>query len=474
MPKVGKLRDQGTLAERRHDAFLLALLVALLLNISFFTIQALIPKLSYLLQLLGPDQALAQRQEEDDFFPFVLVDPGLPDEEPDPEQQTEAEANRTRLARQAEAHPELEEGFSFQEEGIDVVLTAPDGNPGPGEGTHDAVASEGSPDGEPMPEVEGTAEADPMDRAEEVEADPLPLPDPSEAGEVPETSDEAASAMPDDGPPDTEPPETSAADSEPAVAVPVEDSPPEPPAEDLAATEAPPAGSDLDPEAEMGLDGAVPEEPLPDLLELAALPIVADGLLSPETRPERSEQWEAANVPPPSRLVPEEFTADSPPPETASAGPRSRDRTNRRQATIRQVGQQARESAPSQAGGSPPRRNTTSSVKVLDADASMALLTHRYGAYMEKLARQLQASLLTQVILTPQDYGRGQVKIRFGISPDGTLTYYETLFPADDSQIAERLLSERMLREAAPFDPLTPQMAQDENFQRMTVVVHIH
>jgi hypothetical protein len=127
---------------------------------------------------------------------------------------------------------------------------------------------------------------------------------------------------------------------------------------------------------------------------------------------------------------------------------------------------------PPSGGGTPLRRSRETAVKLIGEDASMRILQHRWGPYMAKVARQLQESLNRQMILNPLIYSTGQIKLRFGIAPDGKLSFYETVF-ALDSMEAERILSERMLREAAPFDPLTPDMQKDENFQNLTVVVHL-
>lgn len=106
--------------------------------------------------------------------------------------------------------------------------------------------------------------------------------------------------------------------------------------------------------------------------------------------------------------------------------------------------------------------------QLLDADPSMALLTHRYGDYMKKLAHQLQESLARQAILTPTQLQRSQVKIRFGIAPDGTLSWFQTVYPHEKN--ASSLMAEQALTEAQPFDPLTETMADDPLFQQMTVI----
>ncbi|MCL2001535.1 MAG: hypothetical protein FWG74_08885, partial [Planctomycetes bacterium] len=161
-----------------------------------------------------------------------------------------------------------------------------------------------------------------------------------------------------------------------------------------------------------------------------------------------------------------EANAAAPPAAPVQIDP---ERRNRPQPTFRSIG------GGSLAGGAPPRRNTSTSVRLLDSDPNMELLAHRYGEYMAKLARQLQNSLNREMVLSPTGYTAGQVKIRFGITPDGLLDFQETLFPTDGSLTAERMMSERMLREAGPFDPFTPGMMKDvELFQRLTVVIHLY
>lgn len=456
MARVEKIRDSGTIPERRHDAFLVALLLAVCLNIAFFIVQALIPRLASLLQVLGAEPAITQpKEEETEAYPFVLVDPSFLEEEP--ERDVEAEANLSRRARQTEARPDLPELSPTIDEGVEEILTAPPGNPGP------AVSYQQSPDQpeqEPSPaedspdqptesretdESQETREADeqaPMDLLE-----PLPeMPPPEPAEPLPDPPPEP---QPEPSEPDP-PPEPETPDPEPS---------PEP--------EPVPDAPEPSPEE--------PADPLSDAIDIASLPAMSDGLLDPETqRLEEMARRQYENPPPRQRreqVEPDERTERQPPRERAE--PQRRDRGNRPRPQIKRIGPSA-PSSPSSAGGAPRRKRESTAVRLLDADASMALLAHRYGPYMEKLARQLQDSLFRQMILSPTNYASGQVKIRFGIGPDGQLAYYVTVFPDDDMVTSERTLSEAMLREAAPFDPLTPEMQQDPNFQRMTVIVHLY
>lgn len=490
---MGNIRRYGALPERRHDAFLLSLLVAVSVSIAFFAIQALIPKLAYLLQLLGPEQSVQLRQVEEEAYPFVLVDPSLLDEEDNTDQVTEAESNLTRQARQLEERPELDEGFAFRDEGIDEILTAPEGNPGPameyqrseGNDTEPQPPSENAPQAQDQ-ETPGEPETQPESETEPAEpTDPVEPVEPIEPIEPPEPVEETAPEQPEAPPVETTPP------PEP-IELPV---PPPEPAEPILTDPVTEALDPLDelPETPTQETAERPEaaaEPIPDQtpepIDLASLPLSSEGWLDPETRRLEELARQSTDYPLPApqqrqthpdpreyqQAVPEPRMVD---PQVQEHPRQRRDRSNRPQPTFRKIGSNAApSSSPSASGGAPIRQNTSTSVRLIDSDSSMKLLAHRYGPYMEKLARQLQHSLNIQAGLFPMSFGRGQVKIRFGISPDGTLTYFETIYPADDALPTERLLSEQMLREAAPFDPLTPEMQRDPNFQRMTVIVSLY
>ena len=486
MAKVGNIRRHGALSERQHDAFLVALLVAVSITIFFFALQALLPRLAYLLQFLGPKQSvqLRQMEEEPEDYPFVLVDPSLLDEEDNPNQITEAESNLTRQARQTEERPELPDAFAYREDGIDEILTAPEGNPGPAVEYHNSEgdsgevqpANEGAPDQAEQTPAEPEAEpAEPVAEQSQPETAATEPLEPVEAIEPVEPSAPEVEPPPETAPPPeaTAPLEPLPDITEPAPAEPTEEFPEPPPEQPETVT---PEFQEL-PESVQE-----PNETVPDPIDLAALPLSDEGWLDPETKRLEEIARQNRDYPPPPAQWREEPTQQPgqtlrPQPETViPAPPRepTQRRAGRRPVEIKQVGNKAPASQRTASGGAPPRRNQSTSVKLIDADASMKLLAHRYGPYMEKLARQLQASLYTQAILSPTSYGTGQVKIRFGISPDGSLTYYDTLYPNDDSLPAERMLSEQMLREAAPFDPLTPEMQQDKNFQRMTVIVTLY
>lgn len=477
MARVGRIRNHGALPERRHDAFLLALLLAVSVSVAFFAIQALLPKLTHLLQILGPEAAAAQPQEEDS-YPFVLVDPSLFDEEPDPEQTTEAVTTVNRLARQTEEQPDLEKGRSYMEEGVEEILSAPEGNPGPAESYLQA------PGEQIVDQVNEVQEPPPPEPAEMSEPEAAP-PEPAEETPPPEPEPEPPPEPMQEPPPEPQPEEMPPPPAEPQEPLPDPFEPPDPEIEPVETPDPPEETTQDTPEPEEPVAEVAPDA-LPDMLDIATLPQSPDGLLDPETRRMEEIIRQNQDYPPPppqQRLRPEEFREPEQPqsvqpqeqtPEQPQEQ-RPRDRTGRPQPQIKRIGQNASPSpsAQSVAGGAPRRRNLTTRVDLF-GDASMALLAHRYGPYMEKLQRQLQASLNRQMVLAPMSYGTGQVKIRFGISPDGTLSFYDTVFPLDGSLDTERLLSERTLREAAPFDPLTPEMQQDVMFQHMSVTVHLY
>lgn len=371
MAKQDKIRYRGAIPERQHDAFLLALLLALSLNILLVTIQALMPRISHLLQLLAPEKT--EQQEDEPIYPFQLIAPDLLDEELNPDMPIDAESTADREARQTEERHDLPEERAYVEEGVDDIFSAPTGNPGPNLDFANAQGDTGEQPNEPN---------EPIEPSEPIE--PLP--------ELP----------------------------------PMEEIPPEP-------------------------------EPI----DLAALPVAQDGFFVQETR----EPFDMPPTEQPITTRPEEF-APKPPAEPV------RPRTGR-QPTFRRIGDNA-PSVNAVSGGAPSRQNRSTTVNLLDNDPSMRLLTHRYGEYMAKVARQLQESLNRVMALTSLSLARGQVKIRFGIAPDGTLSYQETIFPNDGEMTSERLISEQMLREAAPFDEPTARMMEDPLFQKMTVIVNLY
>lgn len=475
MARYTRLRNHGAIPERQHDAFLLSLLLALVFSVGVFVLQALMPTIVFLMQLLGPEPAPPQPEPES--MPFVLVDYDYPDEELDPEK-AEAESNLTRQARQTEAAEDLPEDRPTVEEGVDEILTNQAGNPGLAAASAANESEEITP--EPEPEIDAS-EAEPVPEPESDPSPPEPelpeLPEVAEVEPVPEQLqfEPPPAPLPEEMPEPSPEPEPVA--EPPPAPIPEPALEPEPPPEPDSEPEPEPEpipGPLPEPEVEPEPEPPEPEpEPVAEMIDLAALPMSAEGFFDPETR--RLEE-RARQVPePPQRQVrPEEFyqppqqvqqpvqpQQPQQPSEAAESG------RPRRQPTFRRIG------GASSAGGAPPRRNTGSAVRLIDADNNMAILAHRYGPYMKKVAAALQASLLRQIVLSPMAYSQGQVRIRFGISPDGTLTYYDTVFPVDGLD-AERVLSERMLREAAPFDPLTPEMQRDDLFQKMSVIVTLY
>ncbi len=470
MAKPSRIRSRGAIPERQHDAFLLALLLAILINGAGFALQAILPKIALLLRLLGPQPA-AMRQEEEATYPFVLVDPSLLTEEVDPDQLTEAESTVDRRARQTEATPNLPDELAYRDEGLDQILTAQEGNPGPGESSLQApgdASAPPSPDQADSPEQsENPDESPPVEPEQPAEpVEPAPPAEPAAPEPPPEPMPDppAEPAQPSEA--IEQPPEAPETPEPPAPETPSEP-PPEPPEERPDLPE--PAAELQEPEAEERPDTS------PQVIDLAALPLSADGIFSPESstreerlyrRPESPPRQLQTTSPTPREQPLERRTvqpSDQANAQTAAPGrPRS-------QPTFKRIG------GGSVAGGAPPRRNTSSGVRLLDSDANMALLASRYGEYMAKVARQLQASLNREMVLNPTGYTSGQVKIRFGISPDGRITFQETMFPSDGSLPAERMMSERMLREAGPFDPFPPNMMRDvELFQKLTVVVNLY
>ncbi len=153
MARLDTIRKNGAIPERRHDAFLLALLLAVGFNVAFFAAQALLPRLAALLQLLGAEAPIVQEEE----FPFVLVDPSFLDEEIPPDAPAATSAV-SREARQQETAPAEAEDV-YRPEGVQEQLMMAEGNPGeidPG------VDSAGGPELEEIGD-ETAARADPAD-----------------------------------------------------------------------------------------------------------------------------------------------------------------------------------------------------------------------------------------------------------------------------------------------------------------------
>lgn len=512
MAKTGKIRNSGILSERRHDAFLLALLLALCLNISFFALQALMPRLSQVLHMLGADAEL--KKDEDDSYPFVLVDPALLDEELTSETPPDAESSINREARQTEAMDDLPEDKAYVEEGVEEILSLPSGNPGPGESSVTAsgepVETVGSDDenvasenrepeeadvSEPAQEMQPQEPSEPMEETPPMEEvpEPMPEPPPDLPEPMPEPPPEIHEPMPDipevqpeplpeplPEPPPMEEPPAPPPEPEPTpepVFEPVAPPMPEPPPE----RQPEPIPEPWEPQ-EVAQSLRPPEQaPTPDLIDLAALPISPDGFLDPQTQPLEEvmrraptqpqpdpQRWEAPQRPQAPYQQPQQMQPQQQPQQRQEARQPS-DRAGRRQPTFKQVG------PGSTAGGSPPRRNRQSQTNRIDVqDPNMKLLAHKYGPYMAKVARQLQESLNRQMILNPTLYTTGTAKIAFSIAADGRLSYSDTLYPIDGSNDIVRTISERTLEEAAPFEEPTAEMLRDPLFQKMSVTVFLY
>lgn len=295
--KQRKIRNSGAIPERRHDAFLVALLLALFLNISFFAIQALIPRLSYLLQLFGP-APLEQLEPDADAFPFVLVPADLLDEEILSQTPPQALSTANREARQTDPQEDLPFDRAYVEEGVEEITSALDGQTGPAESSapqpesapsqEQTEAAESPPDESREPE-----EIEPSDEpvGEEPPPEPVVPPEPvapPEPAETPEPDEFIEPPEPDvqpDPEPEPEPEEDEPFD--PALSFaepePEEDpAPAQPPEEQL--PEPLPEPEDLpEPEPEPIAEPEYQAEPVPEDtpegIDLAALPQSHDGYL---------------------------------------------------------------------------------------------------------------------------------------------------------------------------------------------------
>ncbi len=488
MVRLSELRKKGVIPAKQHDAFLLALLLAVLANIAFFIVQALLPKIALLISLLGATPA--PPPDLDKQMPFVLVDPSL-FQEVDPNLPAEAEGSVSREASQTEERPDLPEDSPFVQQGADLILTAP-------EGTLDPPAPQGNAPQDQDAQNEPISDQQLTDQPEEVaeqlpdealpelpqlldEPEPIAEQQPAEQpqqevvpeNEVPEPMVEPT--LQDVPPPAPEPepqpepqpePEPEPAPEPQPEPEPVQEPVPEPEPEPIVEPETTPIAEETLPEE-------TPDTPT-DMLNLAMLPISPEGFIDPQPSESLSRPpVEPAELPQqlqqrlePAPPEPQQLQQPQPlqPPVPPAQPPQPQ--RDRPQPVFKKIGGENR------ATGAPLRRNQETSIKFIGEEASMRILQHRWGQYMAKVARQLQESLNRQMILSPTLYSTGQVKIRFGIAPDGSLSFYRTEFPLDSME-AERILSERMLKEAAPFDPLTAEMQKDENFQNMTVVVNL-
>ena len=92
---------------------------------------------------------------------------------------------------------------------------------------------------------------------------------------------------------------------------------------------------------------------------------------------------------------------------------------------------------------------------------------------MQKVAEQLQLSLVRHMTMSPPVAASGQIRVLFGINADGSLSHCRIADSAGVDKEMERIFGEEVVRNAAPFEPLTPEMQQDDNFQKMTVIVHL-
>ena len=464
--RLSDIRKRGVIPSKRHDAFLLSLLLAVLTNVLFFAIQGLLPAIILLLTLLGlmpPPQIDAEK-----LTPFELIDPALLDldqlpfviqdatqqnEELSSELPPDATGIFDQEARQTQPTPDLPEGSAFIPEGVDIIMTVP-GLPGPELPPGNAEENAYQPEQAEAPQTP-TPPEEASEAMEMIPPEPEPLPEPS-----PEPSPEPEPYEPAEA---TQPDAFSAVFEEEIVRL---DDPFT--AEDLESAISP-----------ILLDAERQTQIREDVIELAALPASPDQFSDPSQREiERlaRQPFEQPAPRPPERLPrpeparemrqPEPPAAPQPARPASEANEPSPERPPRPQPVFRRIG------GDSGQAGAPAHRQTETSVRLIGEDASMRILQHRYGAYMAKVGRQLQQSLNRQMIMSPLSFSTGQIKLRFGIAPDGSLSFYETVFVRAGME-SERIMSERMLQEAAPFDPLTAEMQADPNFQNLTVVVNL-
>lgn len=492
MAKVTRIRDRGAIPERRHDAFLLALLLAVSLNVAFFALQALIPKIANLLQVLGPEAAVPKEEEH---YPFILVNDSLLEEELDPLLEPHALSDRARDARQVDDQSDLPIDRPQEEEGVEELLSFPPGNPGPAELSPEQIPGEiqetPAPDEEDSPS-ETEEPSEPQENSEPDEFQDLPeapeVPEAIEQMEIPEIEELPELSEP---PPELEPLPEPPPESEPLPEPPQEIPEPEPIAEPQPfilpipepeeVPESPPVEEpleDLQPYPEPVPVEEMPEidptpyaDPALDMVDLASLPIDPEGFMDPQTRlleeialrsPTTPSAWPE---PPQEQYVSQQYQPPQAYQQPQPERPRSSRSGRSEPPPIKQLGGGA------QRGGTPQQRNRSSRVNLLDSDSNMRVLAHRYGAYMRKLQMQLQESLNRVVRLNPTSYNRGNARLQFTIAADGTLAAYIT---QDHTLESVRMISETTLREAAPFDPPTQEMLQDPLFQRMTLTVNLY
>lgn len=286
-----KIRNTGLIPERRHDAFLLALLLALFLNVSFFAIQALLPRLTYLLQMLGPESA-EQIDQEQDAFPFVLVPADLLDEEILSQTPPQAMSTVDHEARQTEIAEELPFDRAYVEEGVEEILSMPDGQSG------EPDPSVAAPDSAPSEEQQEVAESAAEEEPEEVEEPPEESPEPEGIPDATDGPDETEfvpeppvmmEPEPVEPPPPPEPEPLPEPEPEPE---PIPEPPPEPIPEPVPEPEPEPEPfvpppplpePEFEPEPIPEPIEEIPEhEPEPaEVIDLAALPPSPDGFLDP-------------------------------------------------------------------------------------------------------------------------------------------------------------------------------------------------
>jgi outer membrane biosynthesis protein TonB len=171
---------------------------------------------------------------------------------------------------------------------------------------------------------------------------------------------------------------------------------------------------------------------------------------SPQRResPNRAEQPDRPKTPgpTPSPRPTRKATQQAPPRPSAQAIAEAR-----RSAYFKPV-------APAPEGGAAPNRKRSSAR--LEGDRSYRLLKAKYPEYMAIVKKRFGQGLYAAGSMRERSYRTGEVVMRFGIAPDGTLSKAE-LVERRSEMLAEETLCRDALEAAAPFPPFTEEMKKD-------------
>ncbi len=308
MPRLDNIRKKGLIPERRHDAFLLSLLLALVLNLTFFIAQALLPKIAYLLQMFGPEAQVTAMQEEEEGRPFVMVDPATLNEEVDPEAPHEAESLVNIEAKQNADAPDIPVNHvPYIPDGVEESFSANPGKPGPDYSTQENPP--GPADAPPSPHDRQVESDNPEenDSQEAVEpSDPAEAAEAAEIAEPVEPPEAAVEAVPEPVP---EPAWTPPAPAEPLSLrpppppEPIPEAVPEPLPEPVSHPEPAPEPSPPPPAPE-AVQPTEPEPtpeppPLAEMVDLALLPTADEGVFDPFKENLRERERKAEPTPTP-------------------------------------------------------------------------------------------------------------------------------------------------------------------------------